>query len=343
MSNECLAYHIERVCRAVNLSEGPDTPGGTGEIAISASVGIYGKNLPTDVQVIQDALNNVPAGQGEAFPPLKVDGLCGEKTKKAIQTFQLKHFGWKLADGRVDPDKQTIAKLNELAGGPTPFVAVGDAVKVGMTIARVPRTIGLLNQAFSCIRAAQSNLLSAQLAVDSVDKPDNQIGPSRALIMEKVNRHFDIDLYPKVTRHQVVRQIARTFQMMLDVFTRPGGLWGTAVFDLDPLNKPYVAYTFSQGYHRSGVKKTEKGKQIRIDSIYLCNRLDSVPDEESVNVIVHELSHFVAFPERIGDFAYGWYDQPGMKRLVPWQKLHNAMNHSNFAWDARHNRKPQGL
>jgi hypothetical protein len=141
----------------------------------------------------------------------------------------------------------------------------------------------------------------------------------------------------------VLFQLSRTFDMMLDVFTRPGGLWGKAIFDLDPLKKPYVAYTYPQGYHRSGVKKTEKGKQIRIDSIYLCDKMDTIPNEECVIVIVHELSHFVGFPEPIGDFAYGWYDAPEMKRLAPWQKLHNAMNHSNLAWDAKYGRKPQGL
>lgn len=38
----------------------------------------------------------------------------GPKTNGAIQSFQLKHFGWSGADGRVDPGRQTLAKLNEL-------------------------------------------------------------------------------------------------------------------------------------------------------------------------------------------------------------------------------------
>src|SRR5262249_54727349 len=44
---------------------------------------------------------------------LEVDGNCGPKTKAAIQAFQLKQFGWSLADGRVDPYKQTIGRLND--------------------------------------------------------------------------------------------------------------------------------------------------------------------------------------------------------------------------------------
>jgi hypothetical protein len=44
---------------------------------------------------------------------LVVDGICGSKTKKAIHEFQLKHFGWKGADGRVDPGKQSFQKLKD--------------------------------------------------------------------------------------------------------------------------------------------------------------------------------------------------------------------------------------
>jgi len=274
---------------------------------------------------------------------LKVDSICGEKTKKAIQMFQLKHFGWKLADGRVDPYKQTIAKLNELVGSPAPFIAGPGTVKPAEALVRLPRIIGLLNDAFDCIRAARNNLILAQQVVAKIDAPAPSIGVSRAVKMEKVNRHFDVDTYPKPARGGILFQISRTFDMMLDVFTRPGGLWGKAIFDLDPLKKPYVAYTYPQGYHRSGVKKTEKGKPIRIDSVYLCDGLDTVQDEESTLVIVHELAHFVGFPERITDVAYGWYDAPAMKRLMPWEKLHNAMNFCNFAWDAKYGRKPHGL
>src|SRR5215813_6686830 len=112
MFAEFIAYYQNGTCRPL------ESTGVTAQrIAITASVGINGKNRPDDVQVIQRALNDVPPNQGKPVPPLVVDGISGPKTRKAIQTFQLKHFGWKLADGRVDPDKPTIARLNELAGG----------------------------------------------------------------------------------------------------------------------------------------------------------------------------------------------------------------------------------
>src|SRR5262245_3762706 len=81
---------------------------------ISASVGrMGGKNQPEDVVKVQQLLNNVPIGKGGPVAKLDVDSFCGPRTIDAIQKFQLHHFGWKGADGRVDPDGPTLAKLNE--------------------------------------------------------------------------------------------------------------------------------------------------------------------------------------------------------------------------------------
>lgn len=84
---------------------------------ISASVGrMGGRSLPADTVTVQQLLNQVAAGQGNPVPLLEVDGLCGPKTIDAIQRFQLQHFGWSGADGRVDPAGQTLARLNTFDG-----------------------------------------------------------------------------------------------------------------------------------------------------------------------------------------------------------------------------------
>lgn len=82
-------------------------------VQISASVGLKGINRHDDVVEIQKLLNKIQKSDGGPDPKLKVDGKAGPKTNGAIQSFQLKHFGWSGADGRVDPGKQTLAKLNE--------------------------------------------------------------------------------------------------------------------------------------------------------------------------------------------------------------------------------------
>ena len=79
---------------------------------ITASVGINGVNRPSDVRTVQELLNQVPVGSGGPSPPLKVDEICGPETKAAIQKFQLHHFGWAGADGRVDPNGPTHIKLH---------------------------------------------------------------------------------------------------------------------------------------------------------------------------------------------------------------------------------------
>ncbi len=88
--------------------------------SISASVGLNGVNRYDDVVVIQKLLNQVPVIEGGPSPLLVVDGICGPKTRGAIQQFQLKQFGWSGADGRVDPGQQTLARLNQFDAGPAP-------------------------------------------------------------------------------------------------------------------------------------------------------------------------------------------------------------------------------
>lgn len=87
---------------------------------ILGSVGINGNNYANDVKTVQELLNQVPYISGGPTPPLKVDSICGPKTKDAIQKFQLRHFGWGGADGRVDPNGPTLAKLNEYDKSATP-------------------------------------------------------------------------------------------------------------------------------------------------------------------------------------------------------------------------------
>jgi hypothetical protein len=88
-----------------------------------ASVGrMGGVNHTEDVRKVQNALNKVPKSEGGPPKPLDPDGKCGTKTIEAIQLFQIKHFGWGGADGRVDVNGPTHRKLNEYDGGITPVV-----------------------------------------------------------------------------------------------------------------------------------------------------------------------------------------------------------------------------
>lgn len=326
----------DNICR-------PMQPNGysSGNTVIAASVGIKGVNKADDVRTIQQALNDVPPGQGRPTLALVVDGLCGPRTKDTIQKFQVKHFGWKFADGRVDPLKRTIAKLNQL--NPKSGYTIG----IGSKENRIVRVAAVLNEVLSTVRTAQTNLLSALTVVDMPDAPTSFSTFSRTEQMRKANAHFNVDGHPPTHRSGVLRQILQIYDRMRQVFERQGGFWGPAIFELDPLNDPRsLAYTNGGGFFRAGETKTVNGTEIRIDSIYLCELLDRQVNERIELTILHELSHFcggrTGSPEHIKDHAYGWYDFPKMKRLTLRQRLHNASTFANFAFDARYSRKAVG-
>lgn len=84
-------------------------------IKISSSVGQSGVNKNADVLTIQKALNKIPLKKGGPAPKLKEDGLIGPKTIGAIRKFQMSNAGL-VYDGRIDPNRATLARINSLLG-----------------------------------------------------------------------------------------------------------------------------------------------------------------------------------------------------------------------------------
>ena len=75
-------------------------------VFIRGSVGFGGANDSDDTRKVQELLN-----LAEAFPRLKIDGVCGPRTIIAIRNFQSRFI--LTPDGRVDPGGRTIRELNE--------------------------------------------------------------------------------------------------------------------------------------------------------------------------------------------------------------------------------------
>ena len=87
---------------------------------IVGSVGMGGLNGTKDTMTIQYLLNCVPKTKGGPTIELVVDGIVGPKTIAAIKAFQKVHSP--VADGRVDPGKATLAKLQAYdPSGSTPI------------------------------------------------------------------------------------------------------------------------------------------------------------------------------------------------------------------------------
>jgi len=74
-------------------------------ISISASVGLGGRNKPTDVALVQQLLNNTGDHK------LTIDGLTGTATNEAIKSFQKSVVKLFKPDSLVSPHGQTIKKL----------------------------------------------------------------------------------------------------------------------------------------------------------------------------------------------------------------------------------------
>jgi len=74
-------------------------------ISISASVGLGGRNKPTDVALVQQLLNNTGDHK------LTIDGLAGTKTYEAIKSFQKSVVKLFKPDSLISPHGQTIKKL----------------------------------------------------------------------------------------------------------------------------------------------------------------------------------------------------------------------------------------
>ena len=343
---------VSNICRNISLngSNGNEKPWAvnpsSGTIAVGAPVGINGTNLAKDVTTIQDALNRVSPSEGGASPSLVTDGVCGQKTKNAIQQFQLKQFGWSGADGKINPGGQTITRLNEILGGTNrPAATSGGTTPVddekANEIFKTAMTAGLL-KAKKWIQAAQANL---DIAIIYVDKPDmpNQI-PSfgRAERMRLANRYFKIDEVNINQRRFILQRIRYVYATMLQIFARPGGLWGERAFEIDSSGEAFkkdshvTAHTDYGGYFKGGVPNQFQ-KHLRADSIFFVreNMAFFAPINNAAGTIVHELSHFcgdVRMGWRIEDFdAYGEPEIASVAKLPLIQRIRHADTYTRFA------------
>lgn len=89
---------------------------------IGASVGNGGVNRDPDVRVVQGLL------VARGFQIGRPDGICGNRTKAAIVTFQR---GFMTApDGRVDPGGQTFRRLSQSTPAPAPADTTGSLTRL---------------------------------------------------------------------------------------------------------------------------------------------------------------------------------------------------------------------
>ena len=291
-----------------------------------------------DVKIIQRALNYMPVSHGGPKPPLKVDGIVGPKTNAAIITFQKKHLGW--ADGRVDPGKLTIIKLNELEP---------------LWISTPPEVIDIIYQEIlpkvrPCVAAANVVLRDYQSAKSAVGTPSfAQLRAQRL-----VEKHFALQRNPME---------ASEFALIQGVFLEMNAvLLGNTAATPDA-SRTFVAapgrFPFSEMYKLRAVAMTMAGGRrlsgnvnfhtldgqpysVPIDKILITYPYIRTTADTSVCTLIHEMAHLLGGEDnsygQIIDFSYGTPAE--LSLLTPQQRAHNAENYSNFAFEAFHEREP---
>ncbi|MEX6827408.1 peptidoglycan-binding protein, partial [Pseudomonas aeruginosa] len=75
-----------------------------------------GVNRSTDVRAIQQLLNIRRSAWSSR--PLRVDGMCGTQTLRAIAEAQYRLVGRPRSDGRIDPNGPTLRLLNAMRSVP---------------------------------------------------------------------------------------------------------------------------------------------------------------------------------------------------------------------------------
>lgn len=290
--------------------------GGGGSVGISKPVGQGGaaRNIPEDVRTIQDALNRVTEKgvAGGPMPLLDVDGLCGPKTNAAILKFQRTQVG--VADGLVEPNKQTILKLNEILN---PVAREDMEAKVRAALPFVSRALN----------AALANLTAIISQGPAPGAP--------ATAADRLDRHFKVGSLNESAQSTARVDLFRTYTRMSASILRPElfDMAATDNFEVDRSNAK-IALTRSQGFFEEG-QVSEDGR--RLDQIQLGYGFfaSNVTDEFAAFIIIHELAHFIGHADgrNIVDNGRGWFDDAFIKPLSADDRLTNADSYAGFSWE----------
>ncbi len=293
--------------------------GAAGPIAIEKPVGRgpLARNVPADVRIIQDALNQVTV-KGEAggpMPLLAVDGIKGPKTQAAIDNFQRVQVKAINPDGLVEPGKQTILRLNEI---------VAPLSKFDLN-AKLAAALPLVRMALA---AAIQNLIAI------ITSGPGPTGPA-ATAGDRLTRHFRLDA-TDTSGGRVI--LFETYSEMALVVNQPDlfNMFGAIdAFDVDPGNAK-IALTTGQGVFEPPLKDgaDNPARHIRLGLGFFA---PSVTPEFAAFILIHELAHFTGRRdgEQIVDNGRGWFDDTFIRPLTKEQRLLNADSYASFAQECR--------
>lgn len=305
---------------------------------IKAPVGAGGKNVSSDVKVIQQMLNALTPIEGGPDIMLVEDGICGPKTQAAISKYQKKVLGW--SDGRVDTAGPTIKRLmGYIIDSPTvPYGKLG-APASGAPMAGAPGgSANAANATAGADSIAVAHVCMRVLA-PSLQTLRWKLTRTTPAMMGLLNKHF-ANGKEKITNNEIghVNKILGGVMHYLERFNAFGimPVQNVILYDSAPAGN-VIAHTV-----RGGNKLSTKQVQIYVDngkvsknpgqSIWLTSLFDDQPTYEKHWTVLHEFCHFVG--DRDGFFTnvddYGYAFEKHFLKINKFKKLHNAESLSMF-------------
>lgn len=347
-----------RTCVSIGDS---DVPTVAAPLAIQFSVGVGGKNLQPDVLRIQEALNRVPATQGGPTPSLVPDSWIGPNTCGAIKKFQVFHFGQGKADGRVDPNQYTIAKLREFQ---TTAVAPGCAcppkgvtsrsslvgtdgpAAVEPTGPTLPVTsLPIMDRVYDSLPTCRLWIAHARVCLNKAIQlrmghvTDDGVAEATDCLA-LVDRCFKVASLSDQDALRAMRDIRLVIQKMNQVVIQ--SVRGVKFFHLAPAGTErrggvvIQAFTYAGGFTRRGPDGNPPmshpeyvGPNLSQNGIYMCEpSLRNSTAIHLVDILNHEMAHF-AGPEAPADRVL----DPAGNLAALALPHHTAMRcASNYAW-----------
>lgn len=271
-------------------------------IGITASVGQFGANRSADVKLVQGLLNLIPQHLGGPLVPLVIDGLAGPKTIGAITRFQQMNFG--LADGRIDPNQKTLAKLNALVPGSAPP-------------SKDPKSQAEQDKATSVLWAMQAGTMLAFYNVMKLSPmPVDPLGDLK-LVRAALNTHFHLDKAPNLETAFLTsiqynyNRVIGALNASATVFRSRTSAEAKADKGVDKNGVPYPAYAF----FNQSVNFTETFLKFGP----LCRAA----------MVLHEPVHYV---DSLATAANDFYEHGAQYAgLTPQQAIHNPSSYVAFA------------
>ena len=317
------------------------------DTGLSGSVGQGGRNVPADVVRVQRLLNGVPASQGGPQPLLKLDGIVGPLTVKAISQFQKKNLGF--SDGRVDPGGRTFKELESRADFDA---SLADTLGAKPPAAPLPTAAGNPVQAQAFRRLAAINAIpdarrALQKTLLELDQIRLRLTPAGGRLLPAprseavLNRHFAMAGLSKNAKESSLVFIQSTMAKMRAMLDGRKGFFGGDPFggnivEADPIPPPppkELRNAFAYSPNQTADKKRLAKLGISPSRLYFTSLIDGKSLDFFLYALLHELAHFVDDEKtaKIGDHAYGHDDKYGT--LPHPLRMRNADCHGLLAFE----------